>query len=139
WLFDLVSRYVRLIVRRPAPMLISSCAILLLLTAFGLSPVPPLEFEASTRSLQPRNIRASQALDTIMKKMPLRWEPVLAIVRAAKWQELHDYWQKVSAHWRELQAAGKIKSFSTPAALCPSPIWMERNRDRLRRISFQAA
>ena len=139
WLFDLVARYVRWIVRRPAPMLMFSCAVLLLLTAIGFSPVPPLEFEASTRSLQPKNIRAGQALETIMKKMPVRWEPVLAIVRATNSQELHDYWQKISAHWREFQAAGKIKGFSTPAALCPSPIWMERNRDRLRGINFQAA
>ena len=139
WLFDLVTRYVRWIVRRPVPMLVFSCAVLLLITAIGFSPVPPLEFEASTRSLQPKNIRAGHALETIMKKMPVRWEPVLAIVRATNSQELHDYWEKISAHWREFQAAGKIKGFSTPAALCPSPNWMERNRDRLRGINFQAA
>src|SRR6266700_3072794 len=139
WLFDLVARYVREIVRRPAPMLMFSCAILLLLTAIGFSPVPPLQFEASTRSLQPKNIRAGQALETIMKKMPVRWEPVLAIIRATNPQELHDYWQKISAHWREFQAAGKIKGSSTPAALCPSPVWMGRNRDRLRGTNFQAA
>jgi len=120
-------------------MLMFSCAILLLLTAIGFSPVPPLQFETSTRSLQPKNIRAAQALDTIMKKMPVRWEPVLAIVRATNSQELHNYWQKISAHWREFQEAGKIKGFSTPAALCPSPIWMGRNRDRLGGINFQAA
>jgi predicted exporter len=74
-----------------------------------------------------------------MKKMPIRWEPVLAIVRGTNAQELHDYWQKASAHWRDLQAAGKIKGFSTPAALCPSPAWMERNRDRLHTINFQQA
>ena len=139
WLFELVRKYVRWTVRKPAPMLILSTAVLLLLTAIGFSPVPPLEFEASTRSLQPKNIRASRALDTIMQKMPVRWEPVLGIVRGANQQQLHDYWQNISAHWLELQAAGKIKGFSTPAALCPSPIWMERNREILRAINFQAA
>jgi predicted RND superfamily exporter protein len=139
WLFDLVARYVRGIVHRPAPMLIFSCAVFLLLTAIGFSPVPPLQFETSTRSLQPKNIRAGQALETIMKKMPVRWEPVLAIVRATNSQELHDYWQKISAHWREFQATGKLKGFSTPAALCPSPTWMGRNRDRFRGMNFQAA
>ena len=104
WLFELVRKYVRSTVRKPAPVLIVSGAVLLLLTALGFSPVPPLQFEASTRSLQPKNIRASQALDTIMNKMPVRWEPVLAIVRATNSQELHEYWQKLSAHWRE--AAG---------------------------------
>ena len=139
WLFEVVRKYVRSTVRKPAPALIVSGVVLLLLTAIGFSPVPPLQFEASTRSLQPRNIRAGQALDTIMNKMPVRWEPVLTIVRATNPQELHEYWQKLSAHWRKLQQAGKIKGFSTPAALCPSPIWMERNRDHLRAINFQAA
>jgi predicted RND superfamily exporter protein len=139
WLFDLVARYVRGILRRPVPMAMFSSTVLLLLTAIGFSPIPPLQFEASTRSLQPKNIRASLALDTIMKKMPVRWEPVLAIVRATNAQELHGYWQKISARWRELQAAGKIKAFSTPAALCSSPIWMEQNRNQLRGMDFQAA
>ena len=139
WLFDLVATYVRSIVRRPGPILIFSCAVLLLISAIGFSPIPPLQFEASTRSLQPKNIRASQALDSIMKKMPVRWEPVLAIVRGTNEQQLHDDWQRISAHWRELQSAGKIKGFSTPAALCPSPTWMQQNRDRLRGINFPAA
>ncbi|MGE5214117.1 MAG: MMPL family transporter [Nitrospirota bacterium] len=139
WLFDLAARYVRWIVRRPLPMVMFSCALLVLLTAIGFSPAPPLQFEANTRSLQPKNIRANQALDSIMKKMPVRWEPVLAIVRGTNSQELHDHWQKISAHWQEVQGIGKIKGFSTPAALCPSPIWMEQNRDHLRGINFQEA
>src|SRR6266436_6508276 len=139
WLFELVRNYVRWTVARPAPMLICSGAVLLLLTAIGFSPVPPLRFEGSTRSLQPKNIRANRALDIIMQKMPVRWEPVLAIVRGADPQKLHDYWQNISAHWRELQASGKINGFSTPAALCPSPIWMEQNRESLRTVNFQIA
>ena len=139
WLFELIRNYVRWTVARPAPMLICSGAVLLLLTAIGFSPVPPLRFEGSTRSLQPKNIRANRALDIIMQKMPVRWEPVLAIVRGADPQQLHDYWQNISAHWRELQASGKINGFSTPAALCPSPIWMEQNRESLRTVNFQIA
>src|SRR5437870_6744679 len=138
WLFEIVRKYVRWTVRKPAPMLIFSGAALLLLTAIGFSPVPPLRFEASTRSLQPKNIHASRDLDEIMRRMPVRWEPTLAIVRGTNSQELHDYWQKISAHWRQLQAAGKIKGFSTPAAFCLSPRWMQRNRERLRAINFQA-
>src|SRR5947199_3785772 len=138
WLFELVRRYVRWTVARPAPMLIFSSGVLLLLAAIGFSPVPPLRFEASTRSLQPKNIRANQALEEIMRRMPVRWEPVLAIVRATNPQELHDYWQKISAHWRAIQAEGKIKGFSTPAALCSSPSRMQTNRERLSTIKFQA-
>jgi predicted exporter len=74
-----------------------------------------------------------------MSKMPVRWEPVLAIVRASSPQELHDDWQKIAAHWRDLQAANKIKGFSTPVALCLSPNSMQRNREQLGVINFQAA
>jgi len=117
-------------------MLIFSSAILLLLSAIGFSPVPPLQFEASTRSLEPKNSRAGHALEAIMHKMPTRWEPVLAIVHGRNPQELHDSWQKITVHWRELQGAGKIKSFSTPAALCLSPNSMQRNRERLSAMNF---
>jgi predicted RND superfamily exporter protein len=139
WLFESVRKYVRWTVRKPMPMLIFSSVFLLVLTAIGFSPIPPLHFEASARSLQPKKIRASQALETIMHEMPIRWEPVLAIVRSANPQELHDYWQKIVARWRELQAAGKIKGFSTPAALCLSPDWMETNRRQLGAINFATA
>ncbi|MFZ0917574.1 MAG: MMPL family transporter [Candidatus Udaeobacter sp.] len=139
WLFDIARKYVRWTVRKPAPMLILSGAVLLLLSAIGFSPIPPLHFQASTRSLQPKNIRANHALEEIMHKMPVRWEPVLTIIHATNQQELHDYWQKISAHWRQLHAAGKIKGFSTPAALCISPNWMQTNRGELRTINFQAA
>src|SRR5881392_3417146 len=139
WLFEGVRKYVRWIVRKPVPMLLFSTVLLLVLIAIGFSPYPPLHFETNTRSLQPRNIRASQALEAIMHEMPVRWEPVLAIVRSANPQELHDYWQKIVAHWRGLQAAGKIKGFSTPAALCLSPDWMETNRRQLSAINFLAA
>jgi predicted exporter len=74
-----------------------------------------------------------------MHKMPVRWEPVLAIVHAANSQELHDTWQKLAVHWKEVQAARKIKGFFTPVALCPSPIFMQRNRGQLSTINFQAA
>src|SRR5713101_2518889 len=138
WLFEIVKKYVRWTVRRPVGMLVFSTAFLLLLSLVGFSPIPPLQFEASTRSLQPKNIRASSALQEIMRRMPVRWEPVLAIVHATNPQEQHDDWQRLAAHWMDLQGVGKIKSFSTPTALCPSPNWMQRNREQLGAINFQA-
>src|SRR5439155_896321 len=65
WIFEVVRKYVQWSVQRPAPMLIFSSAFLLLLTAIGFSPVPPLHFEASARSLEPKNSRASLALQKI--------------------------------------------------------------------------
>ena len=32
-----------------------------------------------------------------MQKMPLRWEPVLGIVRASNEQQLHDSWKAIFA------------------------------------------
>jgi predicted RND superfamily exporter protein len=139
WIFELVKKYVRWSVQRPKPILIMSILSLSILTVIGFSPWPALPFDASTRSLEPKNSRAAQALAAIMSKMPTRWEPVLAIVRAPNAQQLHDDWQKISAHWAELQGAGKIKGFSTPAALALSPVAMEQNRGKLRAIDFANA
>src|SRR2546430_1462118 len=133
WVFEIVKKYVRWSVQRPAPMIAVSGGIFLLLSVIGFSPVPPLRFEASVRSLEPKNSRAAAALRAIMEKMPTRWEPVLAIVHARDAQELHDDWQRITAHWAELQQAGKIKGFSTPAALCLSPMWMDEEREELGR------
>ena len=136
WVFELVKKYVRWSVQRPLPVIIVAGGILLVLTVVGFSPVPPLRFEASVRSLEPKNSHAAEALQAIMEKMPTRWEPVLAIVDARDPQELHDDWQKISTHWAELQRTGKIKGFSTPAALCLSPGWMEKSRERLGTVNF---
>jgi predicted RND superfamily exporter protein len=139
WIFTLVKKYVRWSVQRPAVILICSTTVLSVLTVIGFSPKPPLPFDASTRSLEPKNSEAARALHTIMRKMPTRWEPVLAIVRAPSQQTLHDDWQKISAHWNQLLTAGKIKNFSTPSALVPSPAWMARNRAQLGTIDFEAS
>jgi uncharacterized protein len=139
WLFEVIKKYVRWSVRRPARVLIVSTTLLILLTAFGFSPVPPVPFDASTRSLEPKNSDAAKALEAIMREMPTRWEPVLAIVRAPDAQQLHDQWRQVVDHWNDLQRAGKIKGFSTPAALALSPASMQKNRERLREIDFGAS
>lgn len=138
WMFALVKKYVRWIVRRPASILWISTPPLLILTAVAFSPRPPIIFDVSTHSMAPKRSDAGYALKTIMEKMPSRWEPVIGIVKAADAQQLHDYWQKVAAQWNELQVAGKIKSFSTPAALALSPVRLQTNRQKLHAIDFTA-
>ncbi len=139
WIFNLVKRYVRWTVRRPLFMLAISGPLLLLLMGIAISPRPRLIFDASTQSMEPKSSAAGYALHTIMDKMPSRWEPAIGMVRAPDAQALHDVWQKIAAHWSELQAAGKIKSFSTPAALTLSPALLEANRARLRVVDFAAS
>src|SRR5204862_6330571 len=45
WVFEVVKKYVRWSVKRPAPMLIFSVILFVALSALGFSPIPPLRFE----------------------------------------------------------------------------------------------
>src|SRR5207249_11833978 len=139
WILNLVRHYVHSMLVRPRPILAVSLPILIALLIVAVVPQIPLTFEANARSLEPKNSRAGTALSLIMQKMPVRWEPVLGIVRATSEQQLHDFWKAISQHWAELQRAGKIKSFSTPNALALSPREMQRNRQELASINFDAA
>ena len=138
WILAVVTLYVRRMLRAPGLILWLALPLLLLLFAVALAPIPPLVFDASTHSMEPKSSEAGYALKTIMAKMPARWEPVIGIVRAPNEEQLHADWQKLEAHWRELERAGQIKSFSTPAALALSPAMIEQNRLRLGAIDFSA-
>lgn len=139
WMFTLVKRYVRWAVLHPARMLWISTPLLLILTAIAFSPRPPIIFDISTHSMEPKRSDAGYALKTIMEKMPTRWEPAIGIIKADNAQQLHDYWQKVEPRWSALLAAGKIKGFSTPAALALSPQRLDVNRQKLKTLDFPAA
>jgi uncharacterized protein len=139
WMFTLVKRYVRWAVLHPGKVLWISVPLLVGLTAVALSPKPPLIFDVSTHSMEPKRSDAGYALKTIMQKMPTRWEPVIGMIKAENAQQLHDYWQKIEPRWAALQAAGKIKGYSTPAALSLSPRRLEVNRQKLAALNFPAA
>ena len=138
WVSWLVRQYVRRMLR--APRLILWPALVLLVILFGIALLPqwPLVFDASAHSMEPKSSAAGYALATIMERMPVRWEPVLGIVRAPDEERLHEYWQKVEARWRDAERRGEIKNFSTPAALALSPRLMETNRLRLGSVEFSA-
>lgn len=139
WILRIVDHYVHRMLRRPRSILVISAPILFALLIIAILPQIPLEFVANARSLEPKNSRAGTALSLIMEKMPVRWEPVLAIIRAKDEQQLHDNWKALGDHWAQLQSAGKIKSFSTPTALALSPRDMQRNREQLSTINFNVA
>jgi len=139
WILAVVRLYVRRMLRAPALIIWLTLPLLLLLFAVAVSPRPPLVFDASTHSMEPKSSDAGYALKTIMAKMPTRWEPVIGIVRAPNEEQLHADWQKLEKHWEELKKAGRIKSLSTPAALALSPAMIEQNRLRLGAVDFTAA
>ncbi len=138
WLLNLVRHYVTRLLARPRTILALSIPILVILGVIAFLPQFPLAIQANARSMEPKNSRAGHALSLIMAKMPVRWEPVLAIVRAKDDQQLHDYWQALTEHWTQLQREGKIRSFSTPSALALSPREIERNRQQLRQVDFSS-
>ncbi|MFL6583269.1 MAG: MMPL family transporter [Chthoniobacterales bacterium] len=138
FMFEAVKRYVRWTVLRPAPMLWIATPILLLLTGVAIAPQVPLIFDVSTSSMEPKRSDAGYALKAIMQKMPTRWEPVIGMIKGQNEQQLHDYWQRVAAHWADVQRAGQIKSFSTPAALAMSPRRELENRRKLGTLSVPA-
>ena len=139
WMFLGVKKYVGWAVRNPGRVLAVSLPLLLLLALIAVLPKPALIFDASTKSMEPKSSDAGYALHTIMDKMPTRWEPALGIVRAGHPQQLHDYWQQIARHWNQLQESGKIKSFSTPAALALSPVRAKANRETLATVDLQAS
>src|ERR1051325_10671421 len=138
WMFTLVKRYVRWAVLHPERMLWISTPLLLILAAVAFAPQPRLIFDISTHSMEPKRSDAGYALKTIMEKMPTRWEPVIGMIKAENAQQRHDYLQKVEPRWAALQAAGKIKGYSTPAALALSPRRLEVNRQKLAALNFSA-
>jgi predicted RND superfamily exporter protein len=138
WVLDIVRRYVRRMLRHPRQILGIALPILLALFAVALLPQFPLIFDFTAHSMEPRSSAAARALAAIMDKMPVRWEPVLGILRSPNEESLHQAWRAIEAHWREVERAGKIKSFSTPAALALSPQLMSANRLRLQSINFPA-
>jgi len=139
WVLAVVRNYVRRMLRTPLQILSIALPILLVLLVLALLPQLPLIFDFSAHSMEPKSSAAAHALAAIMEKMPVRWEPVLGILRSPNEESLHQSWQAIDAHWREVQRAGKIKSFSTPAALALSPQLMSANRARLQAIDFSAA
>ncbi len=139
WMLRAVKRYVTFAVDNPKPVLGLSVPLLLGLAIVAVSPTPRLPFDVSTRSMEPKKSDAGYALASIMARMPTRWEPVLGIVRAESQEELHAFWQKLEAHWARLREAGKIKDYSTPAALIMSPARIEANRQRLSTVDLNAA
>ena len=136
WMFTLVKRYVRWAVLRTVP------------DSLDFTPAAPGSHRDRLLSAARACLRCQHAIDGAEKeRRRLRAQdhhgqnadPLGAGHRHGQGdnaQQLHDYWQKVAARWAELQAAGKIKSFSTPAALSLSPQRLTINRQKLQASRF---
>ena len=118
------------------PMLSISALLILSPLIIALSPKPPIIFDVSTHSMEPKRSDAGYALKTIMEKMPSRWEPVIGMVRAANAQQLHDYWKATAALGRAAARGQDQELFHSLRSRFRRDE-CERNRQKLAAIKFQ--
>ena len=129
-LFEAGKSYVGSVFRNPKPVLIVTTIFLLILCGIAVAPVGELKMEADPKTLEPQ-CEASDALHTIQTAFPAAQEPLLVLVDAKDAQSSHDSWAKIQKQWSGLLAAGKIKSFLSPAPFALSPALARENLKQL--------
>ena len=137
-LFEWGKRYVAMVFRNPRPVLVASTLFLLALCAIAIAPVGRLRMEADPKTLEPQ-CDASAALHRIQESFPAAKEPLLVLVDAKDADSCHDAWSKIQKQWSALIAAGKIKSFLSPAPFVLAPETCRENLKQLARVDLAAA
>ncbi len=137
-LFEWGKRYVAMVFRNPRPVLIASSIFLLALCGIAIAPVGRLRMEADPKTLEPE-CDASAALYTIQDSFPAAKEPLLVLVDANDAETCHAEWTKIQQQWSGLVAAGKIKSFLSPAPFVLSPDLARENLKQLAGVNLAAA
>jgi uncharacterized protein len=130
------NRFVDAIFREPRPVLLASAAVLLGSAVIALLPSYPLNFDTNPRSLQPKQIPASIALQEMADKMHQESDPVTILVNSNDPEEFHNRWEHLRQGLEKAQADGEIKSVSTLAMLAFSPKRFAENRAYLKSLNF---
>jgi predicted RND superfamily exporter protein len=130
------NRFVDAMFREPRPVLWVSAAVLLGAAIIALLPSIPLNFDTNPRSLQPKQIPASIALQEMADKMHQESDPVTILVDSNDPEEFHDRWEHLRQGLEKAQADGEIKSVSTLAMLAFSPKRFAENRAYLKSLDF---
>src|SRR5258708_5171005 len=130
------NRFVDAMFREPRPVLWVSAAVLLGAAIIALLPSIPLNFDTNPRSLQPKQIPASIALQEMADKMHQESDPVTILVDSTDPEEFHDRWEHLRQGLEKAQADGEIKSVSTLAMLAFSPKRFAENRAYLKSLDF---
>jgi predicted RND superfamily exporter protein len=137
-LFAWGKGYVARVFRNPKPVLIATTLFLLALCAVAIAPIGELRMEADPKTLEPQ-CDASDALHSIQATFPAAREPLLVLVDANDAESCHDAWTKIQTQWSALLAAGKIKSFLSPAPFVLSPELARENLKQLDTVDLAAA
>lgn len=130
------NRFVDAMFREPRPVLWVSAAVLLGAAIIALLPSIPLNFDTNPRSLQPKQIPASIALQEMADKMHQESDPVTILVDSNDPEEFHDRWEHLRQGLEKAQADGEIRSVSTLAMLAFSPKRFAENRAYLNSLDF---
>ena len=118
----------------PRRILIPACIALALATAFAVSPLCPLRFDANPRTLEPPESSAGRALRLITDKFPGFGEQLLVLLETGSAEKTHEYWTKLQAAWGKLVERGELKQTSILAgALVLSPATVDANTTALAR------
>ena len=138
FLFTATQSYLGRLFIAPKPVVFSALALLILLTAFAVSPLCPVRFEANPQSLEPPNSKAGIALRKIKEKLAAgKPDPVLTIIQGRDAADFHAQWSALQTRWQAAQERGEIRSFTSPAPFAFDPARVQSNLDRLR--AFDAA
>jgi predicted RND superfamily exporter protein len=130
------NRFVNAMFREPRPVLGVSATVLLVAAIIALLPSIPLNFDTNPRSLQPKQIPASIALQEMADKLHQESDPVTILVDSSDPEKFHDRWEHLRQGLERAQAEGQIKSVSTLAMLAFSPKRFAENRAYLKNLDF---
>jgi predicted RND superfamily exporter protein len=130
------NRFVNAMFREPRPFLLTTTILLLGAALVALFPTIPLSFDTNPRSLQPKQIPASVALQEMADKLHQDSDPVTILVDSDDREIFHQRWEHLSEGLEKARAAGKIKSVSTLSMLAFSPKRFAENRAYLKNLDF---
>jgi uncharacterized protein len=131
------GRFVSAMFREPRPLLAITLAGLLVAAIVAIVPTIPLSFDTNPRSLQPKQIPASIALQEMADKLHQESDPVTILVDSNDPETFHERWQRLSEGLEKARAAGQLKSVSTLSMLAFSPKRFSENRAYLKNLDFQ--
>jgi len=128
------ERFVHWVFAGPRRILVPASIILVLGTAFAVSPLRPLRFDANPRTLEPPDSSAGRALRLIGEKFPGFGEQLLVMLETTSAEKTHEHWTKLQAAWAKLVEQGQLKQTSILAgALVLSPANVDANAATLAR------
>jgi predicted RND superfamily exporter protein len=130
------TKFVNAAFREPRVLLGIASAVLIAGAVIAAGPFIPLKFDTDPRSLQPKTIPASVALQVLSTELKQESDPIRVLVMADSQQEFYERWHRLDDAFRQGLQSGYLKSATTPAAFVLNPQRIAENRADLKSIDF---